>query len=117
MKSFILLEDIVFYANHGVFNQENVVGNEFVINIRLEVDLSKAAKTDELGDTVSYADVYSIVKDEMKKPSKLLEHVAYRIISELKGQYKQIERVEIKLSKRNPPMGGQLNCASIILID
>ncbi|MDU1890594.1 MAG: dihydroneopterin aldolase [Dysgonomonas sp.] len=117
MKSYILLENVTFYANHGVFAQETTVGNLFVINLKITIDLERACLSDELDDTISYADVYNDVKREMEIPSKLLEHAAYRIIRRLKERYKQIEEVEIKISKRNPPLGGQLDFASVVLID
>lgn len=117
MKSFILLENIIFYANHGVSPQEKAVGNEFVVNLKIEIDLSVAAQSDNLKDTVSYAEIYEDVKAEMMIPSKLLEHVAYRIIRKLKRKYTSIDSVEIKLSKRNPPMGSQIDYASVVMID
>ncbi|MDR2954294.1 MAG: dihydroneopterin aldolase [Prevotella sp.] len=117
MKSYILLENIVFYANHGVYQQETRVGNEFIVNLKIGVDLGKSCRTDELEDTVSYADIYEDVKTEMMVPSRLLEHVAYRIISRLKSKYPLINSVEIKLSKRNPPIGGQLDYASVLILD
>ncbi|WP_108822706.1 dihydroneopterin aldolase [Dysgonomonas sp. Marseille-P4361] len=117
MKSYILLENITFFANHGVFPQEKKVGNVFVVSLKIKVDFSKSCLSDNLEDTVSYASVYEDVKKEMDIPSKLLEHVAYRIIYSLKEKYSEIEEVEIKLSKRNPPVGGQIDYASVVLID
>ena len=117
MESYILLENIVFYANHGVFLQENLVGNEYVVNLKMKLDLGKAGMTDNLDDTVSYADVYNIIKKEMEVPSKLLEHVAKRMILSIKGRFPQIDEIEVKLSKRNPPIGGQLDYASVVLIE
>ncbi len=117
MKSFILLENIVFYAYHGVLPQETRVGNEYVVNLKINLDLFKAAESDSLDDTISYADIFEEVKAEMQIPSKLLENAAYRIIKRLKRKYKQIQSIEIKLSKRNPPMGAQLDYASVVLID
>ncbi len=117
MKSYILLENIEMFAHHGVFPQETQVGNVFYINIKLEVDINKAVISDDVNDTISYADVYCIIKQEMETPSKLIEHAAKRIIDRLKSSYTQIEKIEIKLSKRNPPVGGQVDCASVILID
>lgn len=116
MQSYISLENIRLYAYHGVFPQETKVGNNFVINIKIKVDVIKATKTDSLSDTVSYATLYEIIKSEMEIPSKLLEHVAGRIISALKSELPQIEEVELKLSKLTPPFGGQVESASITLI-
>jgi dihydroneopterin aldolase len=117
MKSYIILENIVFYAYHGVLLQERVVGNEFVVNLKIGVDLMKAAQSDSPDDTINYADVYEEVKKQMEIPSKLLETAAYRIIQSLKQKYALIESIEIKLSKRNPPMGAQIDSASIVIID
>lgn len=117
MKSYIMLENIFIHASHGVFLQENKVGNLFKVNVKLTVDVEKSSYSDELTDTVSYADVYNIIREEMAIPSKLLEHVAGRIVRRLKGEYSEIESVEIKLSKQNPPVGGQVDFASVIIID
>lgn len=117
MKSYILLENVVFYANHGVLPQETVVGNEYIVNLKIGIDLSKAGQTDDLQDTVSYAEIYEDIKAEMAIPSKLLEHVAYRIVKRLRSKYEKIESLEIKLSKKNPPMGAQIDCATVFLKD
>lgn len=117
MESYILLENIALYAHHGVFEQEKQVGNIFIINVKIKLDLTKSSLTDELEDTVSYADVYEVIKEEMAIPSKLLEHVAGRIVRRLKKDFHPIEKVELKLSKRNPPIGGQVDVASVVLID
>jgi dihydroneopterin aldolase len=117
MKSFILLENMVFYAYHGVLAQEAKVGNEFVVNLKIEVDLTGAAQSDILDDTINYAAVYEEVKTQMEIPSLLLENVAYRIMQNLRRKFSRIEHLEVKLSKRNPPMGAQIDCASVVLID
>ncbi|GAB6012957.1 dihydroneopterin aldolase [Viscerimonas tarda] len=117
MRSYILLENIIIHANHGVLPQETVAGNTFVINLRIKADLSYPIKTDNVGDTINYASVLDIVKTEMARPSKLIEHAGGRIIAALKKTFPQIEEVELKLSKQNPPVDGQVEYASVILID
>lgn len=117
MKSYILLEDIVFFARHGVLEQENVTGNTFVVNIKIETDLSEAAKSDNIGDTVNYAVVYDVIKKEMDIPSQLLEHVAGRIIRSLRTRFSNLGTIELKLSKKAPPITGQIEQASVIIID
>jgi dihydroneopterin aldolase len=112
-SSHIFLQDMTFFARHGVGNQEFAVGNEFRVQLRLKVDFSAAARNDELSGTVSYADVYQSVKSEMDIPSKLLEHVSLRIVRRLFADYPLIDEVEIKLSKRNPPMGADIDCAGV----
>ncbi|NDV68081.1 dihydroneopterin aldolase [Dysgonomonas sp. 25] len=117
MESYIQLENIELFAYHGVMLQERVVGNTFKIDVKIKVDVSYAAENDDLADTVNYAEVYELIKKEMAIPSKLIEHVAKRIINSIKTTYPQVEQVEIKLSKRNPPIEGQVDYASVILID
>ena len=73
-KSYIFLHDIHFYAFHGVLAQEQKIGNDFRIDIKLEYDITKACCTDNLKDTISYSEVYQIIKEEMEIPSQLLEH-------------------------------------------
>lgn len=113
MNSYIFLESMRFFAYHGVGEQEALVGNEFTVNLRLKVDIRRAAETDDVADTVSYADVYEAVKWEMNRPSKLLEHISGRIIHRLFRDFTQIEEIELKLAKRNPPMGADIAAAGI----
>ena len=75
-SSYILLKEIRCYAYHGVAPQENLIGNEYLIDLKLKVDISKAARTDEVTDTVNYAEVHQVIENEMAVPSKLLEHVS-----------------------------------------
>ena len=111
--SYILLKGLRFYAYHGVGAQEAIVGNEFTIDLRLKVDLATAAENDRLENTVSYADVFQTIKDEMKYPSKLLEHVAGRICNRLFQDSPLVDKIEWKLLKRNPPMGADIREAGV----
>ena len=117
MESYISLDNIQFYANHGVFPQETLVGNSFVVNLKIKLDVKNAILTDSINDTVSYASVYDLVSEEMRINSNLIEHVAGRIISSLKKEFPQIKQIELKISKMNPPVGGQVESASVLIID
>ena len=117
MRTYILLENAEFYAYHGVLEQERTVGNVFVVNLKIEANLLDAIASDALDKTINYADLLSLVRQEMEIPSKLLEHVAGRIAGRIKGTYPQVKTVEIKLSKRNPPMDGQIESAGVVIID
>ncbi len=109
----ISLKGLRFFAHHGVAPQERVVGNEYILNIRLQADLQRASETDDVADTVSYADVYEVVKAEMAIPSRLLEHVCARIIHRLLAVFPQVESVTVCLAKRNPPMGADIEVAEV----
>ena len=115
MKSLIRLNKMKFYAFHGVMEQEQKVGNTYMIDLKLYADLSKASETDNLDDTINYAEIYNIVKAEMEIPSKLLEHVAGRILRKIKTAFSGIEKVEICLAKERPPMGGEVESAAVVM--
>ncbi len=115
MTSKIELKDMNFYAFHGVLPQEKTVGNFFKINLILTAPLEKAIADDELESTINYATVYDLVKKEMDIPSKLLEHAAGRILNALKNEFPQLTAIEIALSKLNPPIGGDIHSATVIL--
>ncbi|MDO4180742.1 MAG: dihydroneopterin aldolase [Bacteroidales bacterium] len=102
---YIYLEGVRIFARHGVLPQETQVGSYFTIDLRLKTDFSQAARTDELEGTISYADVHTVLKEEMQIPSKLLEHVCERIAQRLFHDFASIEEIHIRLSKENPPMG------------
>lgn len=101
---YIYLEGIRFYAHHGVEPQETVVGACFILDLKLKTDFARAAQTDNLADTVNYAEVYALLKDEMSHTSKLLEHVCERIATRLFSHIPAIEEIHLRLSKENPPM-------------
>lgn len=111
----IEIEGMKFYAFHGHFEAEQIVGNEFIVDLRLETDCNKAAISDNLVDALNYQVVYEIVKREMAQPSKLLENVAKRILDSLKFQFTSIINVSVKISKINPPMGGEIEKVSVTL--
>ena len=102
-----------FFAYHGVAPQETTVGNEFVVSLRLKTDIARAMESDDVADTVNYAEIHQAVKEEMDIPSKLLEHVAGRIVRRLFNDFPTIERIDLKLSKRNPPMGADIETAGV----
>lgn len=113
----IILEKMQFYAYHGCFAEEQLVGTNFEITLAVEVDTTKASKTDALEDALNYQEIYTTVKAEMSIKSKLIEHVGQRIVDKLLNTYPQIQEVELSLSKLNPPLGGQLERVSIQLAE
>jgi dihydroneopterin aldolase len=111
----IFLENVKIYAYHGVLPEENIIGTYYIINAELHTDLWKAAESDDLHDTISYADINEILQSEMKIKSKLLEHVAGRIISKIHEKFSEISYIKLKITKTAPPMQGEMTGASIEL--
>lgn len=102
----VALEGIEFFAYHGVSDEEQKIGNKFSIDVTIATDFTEAARHDRLKDTVNYETVYKIVARVMQTPSRLLEHIAYKIIQELRETYPYVESIEVEVSKFNPPVGG-----------
>ena len=92
----IRLNDLHFYAHHGVLPQERVVGGRFTLQILLVLAPSLTAlEHDDLEGTVSYADVYEFAKEVMAQPSQLLEHVAARLLQQLFRHFPQVQRATV----------------------
>lgn len=104
-----------FYAYHGCFKEEQIIGTRFLVDIYLETDTQKAENSDDLNDTVNYQEVYLLVKQEMDIKSKLLENVGRRILMTMMDRFPEIESAKIKISKMNPPLGGKMKSVSISL--
>ncbi len=111
--SCITLNGMRFYAFHGCFAEEQKIGTYFIVDVAFETNTSRAQRSDDIADTVSYLDVYRTVKREMMIPSHLLEHVGDRIAQAILNEYPAIESVSVKVSKMNPPLGGQLDSVTV----
>ncbi len=115
MKTKIKLEKIGFHAYHGVLPHEKEIGNRFEVSVTLEADISAAFDSDDVNDTINYAEVFDLVKREMEFPSQLIEHVAGRIFRRLKNQYPWLTALEVKVAKLHPPVGGEVERAEVIV--
>ena len=113
MTGKIALEGLEFHAFHGVYPHERESGNWFEVDIIVHTDIREGSIGDELSNTVNYETLYRHVKEEMEKPSKLLETVAEKIVERVLLELSEVEQVEIKISKINPPIGGKCKKASI----
>jgi dihydroneopterin aldolase len=111
----IKLERMEFYAFHGHLKEEQIVGNKFLVDVTIDADLEKPAKSDKLEDTLNYQKAYQIIKLEMTKKSHLLENIASRILDALYSNFDNIRSATVKISKLNPPVGGRMNCVSVTL--
>ena len=106
--STIRLKNIKIYAFHGCMEEEGKIGSDYLVNLWVKCDLDKAAKSDRLSDTIDYVLLQKIVKKEMSARSKLLEHVALRIIESIFNQVPLAMSTKVTVSKLNPPIGGDV---------
>ena len=111
----ISLEGMEFFAYHGCFSEEQIIGTRFVVDLFIEVDTSLAEETDKLSETVNYQDLFLTVKEQMMIKSKLLENVGRRILDTVLLKYPEIDYAKVKISKMNPPLGGKTGSVSVSL--
>jgi dihydroneopterin aldolase len=111
----ITVNGIRCYSFHGCLPEEGKIGGEYVVDITIDTDFSKASETDELVDTVDYCVVYDSVKAEMAIRSKLIEHAAQRIVNALRKKYPAVKTFTVKITKINPPMNGVVDSVSVIV--
>jgi len=114
--SLIKLEGMEFFAYHGCFKEEQLIGTKFIVDLSIETNVEQAALNDDLHLTINYLTVYQMVKKQMEIKSKLLENVAQRILDNLHIQFSGVISAEVKVSKLNPPLGGKLKCVSVTLL-
>lgn len=112
-SSYILLENVKFYAFHGVLPQERKVGNDYQVSLRIGYDISRAMVSDDVNDTLNYAEVYQLLSQEMSVPSALLERVAERIGDRLFRKFPAIQSIDLTIIKVNPPMGADSEGAGV----
>ena len=113
MVGIIYLENLRLHAYHGVGELEHNVGNDYVINVSVEYPIDTACHSDNVNDTLNYAILADIVKTEMSVPSKLLEHVAYRIWESLISRFPLTESATIDIKKVAPPFSADCDGAGV----
>lgn len=111
----IKLKNIRTYSYHGCLQEEGIIGSDYAVDLEIKADLVKSCVSDDLRDTVDYVLLNAIVVDEMAIRSKLLEHVAKRIIDKVFEAIPTVSRVKVGVSKINPPIGGDVESVTIEL--
>lgn len=113
----IEVKNIRVYTNHGCLPEETKIGSDYRVDIKVNCDLTKSSKTDNLADTVDYVHLNTIVKEEMAIRAALLEEVAQRINTRVLTELHLVDKVKVKVAKLNPPIGGDVEEVSITLIE
>lgn len=112
-ESSIYINSLRLHARHGVLPQERVVGNDYVVTLKVDYDISRAMTTDDVADTINYALLCSIVEEEMAVPSNLIEHVAGRISRRILSRFDGVTALHLSITKANPPMGADCDGAGV----
>jgi len=111
----IKVKNIRIYAYHGCLAEEGKIGSDYRIDLSVKANLKKSSKTDQLNDTVDYVHLNKIVREEMAIRTKLLETVADKILDRILLEISLVDCVKVKVSKLNPPIGGNVEMVSIVM--
>ncbi len=115
MSNTITIHGMEFYAHHGCFAEERIVGTHFKVDVTLYTSIDFHKLEDNIDKTVSYLDVYQDIKSIMNTPVNLLETVCCTIISTIKEKYSLVTEVEVSVHKLNPPLGGKMDSVAVTL--
>ena len=109
----VKINNLKIYAYHGCLNEERKIGSEYMVNLSAAFDSSTSSKSDNLTDTVDYVKLKSIILNEMKTPSNLLEHVVDRIINNCFESFTLISSLDVEVFKLNPPINADVSSVSV----
>lgn len=110
----IRLTGMRFYGYHGFFPEEARLGQSFIVDLELEVDLRPAGTQDSLSQTVDYGKVYSTVKEIVEgAPFKLIEAVAERVAGQVLAQHGLVQAVTVRVHKPNAPIPGPVDDVAV----
>lgn len=113
----IKVENIRVFAHHGCLKEETKIGSDYRVDLEVEANLQTSAKTDKLSDTVDYVFLNKIVREEMNRPSYLLETVGKRILDRIFKEDTLVNKATVWVSKLNPPIGGDVEKVTIKMTD
>jgi len=116
MAGKVILEGLEFHAYHGVYPHERSSGNKFEVDIEVDTNFSTSAFHDDLTGTINYEELYTLIKNVMDQPAKLLETVGHSIAENTLATFKTAKRVEVRISKFNPPIGGVCRKATVLVV-
>jgi len=100
----MMIKGMKFYGYHGVFPEENKLGQKYYVDVELNMDLEHAALTDDLNSTVNYAEIHALTKTIVEGPPfKLIEALTGHIASQVLEVYTMVNEVTVRVTKPNPP--------------
>ncbi|WLV24780.1 dihydroneopterin aldolase [Aciduricibacillus chroicocephali] len=110
----IILEGMQFYGYHGLFPEENRLGQRFNVDLELYTDTSKAGRTDDMNDSIHYGHAYEIVKQIVEQEIvNLIETVAERIAAALLEHFDELQACRVKVIKPDAPIPGHFKFVAV----
>jgi 7,8-dihydroneopterin aldolase/epimerase/oxygenase len=114
MTDRIFLSQMAFLGRHGVTEDERAEAQEIGVSLEVDLDLGPAGQSDELADTVDYADLFALCRDIVEERSyNLLEGIAEAIAADVLAGYPRVQLVRVEVTKPGVPIDGQLEAAGV----
>ncbi|MEO8795433.1 MAG: dihydroneopterin aldolase [Daejeonella sp.] len=110
----VALHGVRFFSYHGFYPEEQILGNEFILDIETEMEVY-SVDTDDLSHTVNYERLFEIAVTEMKITRKLLETVAHNILEQIRHEFLAVKTIRVCIKKVNPPLAGQVESSIVEL--
>jgi dihydroneopterin aldolase len=116
MQNIIRIKKATFYGYHGVRSEEQSVGGKFEADVDMYTDFTEAAEKDSLDKTIDYHEVYSFMYHlALEQKYYLIESLASKIADELLKKFERINKIEVRVRKNNPPLGGVVDCVEVVV--
>jgi dihydroneopterin aldolase len=112
----INLNDAEFFAYHGYYPEEQLLGSRFLVDIFVSFEPAADLAKDELLNTVNYEQLYNIACEEMKITRKLIETVAQAILDIIKQKFPFVKNARVSIKKINPPLKGKVGSSSVVIL-
>ena len=111
----VILHGAEFFAKHGFYPEEQVLGGRFVVDIEVGFTPASDLNKDELGNTINYAILYKITCEQMRQTRQLIETVAQGIMDDIKNHHPDLEIISVMVKKLNPPLGGEVKHSGVMI--
>lgn len=113
----VSLHGAEFFALHGFYPEEQLLGTKFIIDIDVEFNSDADMTHDHIANTVNYEQLYTIAEEEMRHTRKLLEAVAQAVADKIRANHPFVEKIRVELKKLNPPLKGPVAYSAVTVIN
>ena len=105
MKTKLFISSLEVFANHGLFEEENKLGQKFIFDIECQVNYQKALFSDEMADSISYADIADVIyKTSIENTFNLLERLAGEVVKNIFNTFPEVKEIKLAINKPAAPI-------------
>lgn len=109
----VFVDSLRLHGFHGVFKEEEEIGNTFEFNVEAKVDSTASMGSDNVDDTLNYVDLIQLIKEQNSQRSKTLENLGGRIVNQAFQQFKELQYIKLKIDKVDPPISEEIRSVGI----